>query len=422
MMISLLAAALAVQTPPVEEKSPFKARVYKQAAEMDYGSWIAATVGAGKDNTVYKGIVISLDPEKTANVLFDTELLRVAAVWTGGWLDLASRAYADDSNDYCWIRGSVRARTAVAPGWGFEGRLDDPRDPKDGPLPRAWGRWKGLYRHGRRVVLSYTVGGVDVLDGFTLENGVVVRTLNLDGPKSALTCVGWNGPVTLDAPGRHRLSLGESKGEAEDLRPLTKGGPSLWDAPIVTEGVRAASDDAPYVVDTLTAPEKNPFKSWLRFTGVDFFPDGRAALCTWSGDVWIVSGIDDGLKKLSWRRFAAGLGQPMGLKVVDGLIYTAARDQITRLRDLNDDGEADLYENFNNDIRLTTNFHEFVFDLQTDAQGDFYTAKGSAIWAGSLRMTEHSGSVVRIPKAGGPIEILCNGLRAPNGLAISPDG
>jgi hypothetical protein len=49
----------------------------------------------------------------------------------------------------------------------------------------------------------------------------------------------------------------------------------------------------PYVVDTLTAPDDNPWKSWLRFGGVDFFPDGKsAAICTWSGDVWIVSGID----------------------------------------------------------------------------------------------------------------------------------
>ncbi|HEX7900018.1 MAG TPA: DUF6797 domain-containing protein [Planctomycetota bacterium] len=421
-MISLLVAALAAQTPPAEEKSPFKARVYKQALEMDYGPWIAATVGAGKDNTVYKGVVLSLDPAKKTNVLFDTELLRVAAVWTDGWLDLASRAYADDSNDYCWIRGSVRARTPVAPGWGFGDKLDDPRDPKDGPLPREWGRWKGLYRHGNRVVLSYTVGSAEVLDSFRLDNGVVVRDLNIGGPLTLVAGEGWSGgPLQKLAAGRHRLSLGASKGEAEDLAPFTKGGPALWEEPIITEGVRGA-DDAAYVVDTLTAPENNPFKSWLRFTGVDFLPDGRAALCTWSGDVWIVSGLDGDLKNLSWRRFAAGLGQPMGLKVVDGLIYTAARDQITRLHDLNKDGEADFYENFNNDIRLTTNFHEFVFDLQTDAKGDFYTAKGSAIWAGSLRMTEHSGTVIRVPKDGGAIDVLCNGLRAPNGLAISPDG
>lgn len=420
-MTALLLALLA----PQEEKSPFKARVYRQAAEMDYGPVIAATVGAGKDNTVYKGLVISLDPEKKVNVLFDTELLRVAAVWTDGWLDLASRAYADDSNDYCWIRGNVKARTAVAPGWGNGERLDDPRKPKDGPLPRAWGRWKGHYRHGQRVVLSYAVGEVDVLDSFRLENGVVVRTLNVGATPAPLTLVagdGWSGgAVQKLAAGLHRLSLGESKGDAEDLAPLAKGGPSLWDETLITNGARTA-DEGAYVVDNLPLPENNPFRSWLRFTGIDFLPDGRAALCTWSGDVWIVSGIDADLGNLTWRRFAAGLGQPMGLKVVDGKILTAARDQLTRLHDLNGDGEADFYENVNNEIQLTTNFHEFVFDLQTDKAGDFYVAKGSAIWAGSLRMTEHSGSIVRIPKDGSPLEVIARGLRAPNGLAFSPDG
>ena len=54
--------------------------------------------------------------------------------------------------------------------------------------------------------------------------------------------------------------------------------------------------------------------------------------------------------------------------------------------------------------------------------GDFYVAKGSAIWAGSLRMTEHSGTIIKIAKDGEAIEVLARGLRAPNGLAISPDG
>ena len=436
----LLALLLALQTGPVEEKSPFKAKVYARAAEMDYGPWIAATVGAGKGNTAYKGVVVSLDPERKTNVLFDTELLRVAAMWTEGWLDLASRAYADDSNDYCWIRGQVQVRTPPLPGWAKGDQVDDPRNPKDGPLPADWGKWRGVYRHGRRVVLAYDVGVCPVLESFGFENGRFTRTLNLGTSSGALTLFVGDGPCTfsgsaaaermggylkiskLDVPSRLKISMGgDVQGEPEDLAPLTKGGPPLWEEPIITEGVRAA-DDAAYVVDTLTAPENNPFKSWLRFTGVDFFPDGRAALCTWSGDVWIVSGIDGDLKNLNWRRYAAGLGQPMGLKIVDGLIYTAARDQITRLHDLNKDGEADWYENFNNEIRLTTNFHEFVFDLQTDAKGDFYVAKGSAIWAGSLRMTEHSGTVIRVPKEGGPIEVIATGLRAPNGLAISPDG
>ncbi len=94
----------------------------------------------------------------------------------------------------------------------------------------------------------------------------------------------------------------------------------------------------------------------------------------------------------------------------------------TKLHDLNNDGEADFYENINNDCYLTTNFHEMCFDLQTDANGDFYFSKGSSIWAGEQRMTPHSGSVIKVSNDGSKFEVVCNGLRAPNGLAIGPNG
>ena len=151
-------------------------------------------------------------------------------------------------------------------------------------------------------------------------------------------------------------------------------------------------------------------------------PTARAAVCTWNGDVWIVSGIDDKLEALKWKRFATGLNNPMGIKIIDGVIHTIGRDQITKLHDLNNDGEADFYENINNECFLTTNFHEMCFDLQTDKDGNFFFTKGSSIWAGEQRMTPHNGTVVKVSKDGSKFETICNGLRAPNGLAIGPNG
>ncbi|HVE42679.1 MAG TPA: DUF6797 domain-containing protein [Planctomycetota bacterium] len=427
------------------QPDPQKTRVYKQAAEMDYGPCIAATVGVAKDNITPKGIVIRVDREKQAYVLFDTELLRVSAAWTGGWLQLAGRAYADDSNDYPWIKGELAFSSPLSPGWAREGSLEDPRPaPRDGPLPRDWAKFRGHYVDGERVVLSYTVGAVPVLESYGFADGAFTRTLEVGPSERPLTFVLGSAEMSLSGapPGTKTERQGErfvchlpplkERATFTVARPgkepkvdapssHTRGGPARWTEPVVTVG-SLGKDAGPYVVDTLTAPEQNPWKSWLRFTGVDFFPDGRAALCTWSGDVWVVSGIDSTLEKLTWKRFAAGIGQPMGLRIVDGKIHTVARDQITRLHDLNGDGEADFYECVNNDIKLTTNFHEFCFDLQTDQAGNFYCTKGSSIWAGSLRMTDHHGTVCKISKDGSTLEILASGLRAPNGLGVSPKG
>ena len=82
-------------------------------------------------------------------------------------------------------------------------------------------------------------------------------------------------------------------------------------------------------------PENNPWLCQLRLTGFDFLDGGRqAAVCTWDGDVWLVSGLDAPSGELSWKRIASGLFQPLGLKIRDGNIFVGCRDQIVILRDL----------------------------------------------------------------------------------------
>lgn len=204
------------------------------------------------------------------------------------------------------------------------------------------------------------------------------------------------------------------------LSPLTRGGPPRWPTPVETE-IQRGKDDVAYAVDVLTPPEDNPWRSWMRFGGVDFFSGGdRAALATWSGDVWFVEGLTSPKGKLSWRRVAAGLFQPLGVKIVDDVVYLCCRDQITILRDLNDDGEPDYYENFNNDHQVSEHFHEFAMDLQTDAGGDFYYVKAAR--HGKPGLLRQHGNIIRVAKDGSESELLAYGFRAPNGLTLNPDG
>lgn len=175
----------------------------------------------------------------------------------------------------------------------------------------------------------------------------------------------------------------------------------------------------PFAVDKIDWPEENPWDSWIRFGGFDFFSDGnRAALSTWNGDVWTVTGLNENLDNLTWQRIATGLNQPLGLKIVDEQIYVAGRDQITRLVDLNGDGETDFYENFNNDVYNSEHFHEQVMDLQTDADGNFYFMKSAR--HGLPAQHPHHGTLIRVSSDGEKSDVIAYGFRASNGLGISP--
>lgn len=222
------------------------------------------------------------------------------------------------------------------------------------------------------------------------------------------------------------VSAAKASAKPANLKALTKGGPAHWPATVTTKGELGTEDkNTPYIVDSITPPFDNPYKSWIRFGGLDFFKDGRAALCTWSGDVWIASGITANLEAVTWKRYATGLYQALGLKVVDDVVYVLGRDQITRFHDLNKDGEADFYENFNNDVQVTPGFHEFALDLHTDPQGNFYFAKGGPVNPGGGGwgpLSDHNGCIFKISKDGQKFEIFATGVRAPNGMGVGPNG
>jgi hypothetical protein len=175
-------------------------------------------------------------------------------------------------------------------------------------------------------------------------------------------------------------------------------------------------DNAPFVIDSLTVPYNNPHKALFFLTGVDALPNGDLAVCTCHGDVWIVGGIDASLKKLTWKRFATGLYQPLGLKVVDGKIVVLERGQLTRLHDLNGDGEADFYENLCNDWHTGPGEHSYDTCLEVDPAGNFWFFK-----TGDTNLP-HGGCLLRVPKDGGTVEVMATGFRHPIGLGMSPTG
>lgn len=449
---------------------------------MDFGPALFWTLQVDTNNIAYKGIAVRLDDgpggvsKGHAWMVYDEDTMRVAAAWTGDkFVDWRGIAFDGSHQTHTSIVGEKAFVNPVGPGWANPetGSFEDPRfrgrDNKPyGPLPRDWAHYEGAYYHSNKVVIAYSVGDSHILElpGFEQENGsaAFTRTLNigkssrdlvmkvapeeilvaLRAPSQNATIITTNGMrlLTVKAsatPVNLKLFIGDPKLNPPltptkllsiasqswndlDLHHLTKGGPPRWNPPIATRG-KLGSEDGPFAIDEITAPPdaSNPWQTWMRFGGFDFFKDGlRAAICTWNGDVWIVSGVDGDLSQLTWKRIASGLFQPLGLKIVDETIYVTCRDQIARLRDLDGDGEIDFVENFNNDAQVTEHFHEFAMGLQTDAEGNFYYAKSARHALPAL--VPHHGTLLKVSKDGSKTEIIANGFRAANGVCVNGDG
>ena len=289
---------------------------------------------------------------------------------------------------------------------------------------RLFGAKAGLTRGTLRIV-SESENRLLAFDGLPseaewriLEGHLCLRLPTLTDPRRLRIWIGAE-PLANLAEMENRLRTHLSRLEPlPDLAPLCRGGPARWGDALKTKAV-AGRDDGALAVDTLTVPKVNPWRSWLRFGGLDFLSADRALLGSVSGDVWLVSGLQNPGGELSWKRFATGLYQPLGLKVVNGQVYVLGRDQITRLRDLNGDDEADAYENFSNGVMVAENFHSFTLNLETDSRGNFYFAHG-APWPPEVR-TPHQGILFQLSPDGRTLRPFADGLRGPNGMAIGPN-
>ncbi len=178
-LLSTLATLSHAQTPP----EPWLA--------MDYGPFFSASIEVSNQptNIAYKGIAIPLNystntsPHPHANVLFDTDLLRYAAGWTDGFLNLKGVAFDGEHWAYPSIQGSLQFENPTRPGWSLNGDFADPRPLPYGPIPHSLAHWKGLYLHNQHLILHYTVNSIPILESPSIEGSpsqpTFVRTLEI---------------------------------------------------------------------------------------------------------------------------------------------------------------------------------------------------------------------------------------------------
>lgn len=169
-------------------------------------------------------------------------------------------------------------------------------------------------------------------------------------------------------------------------------------------GVRAAA----FPISYLLAPIPHP----APVTGLDFLPNGDLALCTALGEVFIVSQLANPTNTPVWRRFARGLMEPGGLRVFSGEIFVAQKCELTRLRDTDGDGAADLFECVSQGWGFNGNGRQFAVGPVADKEGRFHVfldGRGSR-WEVPFR-----GWDARFSRAGKDFEGWASGFRSPGG-------
>lgn len=154
--------------------------------------------------------------------------------------------------------------------------------------------------------------------------------------------------------------------------------------------------------------------------GIELLPDGRVAVCTRRGQVWMIeNAFSHPDKPAKWTLFAEYLHEPLGVAWKDGWLYVVQRPEVTRLRDEDGDGRADLFETVSDGWGVTGDYHEYTFGSQFDKEGNLWCA---LCLTGSFTAdTLYRGWILRV-SADGKLTPTASGVRSPGGVGFNAEG
>jgi cytochrome c len=159
--------------------------------------------------------------------------------------------------------------------------------------------------------------------------------------------------------------------------------------------------------------------------GMDFMSDGRLVVTSWRDpyEVFIVSNaiIGSSPTTATVTKFATGLVEAIGVKVVNDSIYVLEKDQLTLLLDHNNDGKADEYRAISYDWTKSVNSKEYAMGLPFDGTW-FYAAFGDPTISNATSVDPvpagRQNGVLRF-KRDGTTEVFTGGLRVPGGMSFA---
>jgi len=158
----------------------------------------------------------------------------------------------------------------------------------------------------------------------------------------------------------------------------------------------------------------------LEACGFQTMPDGKVAVCTRRGDIWMISDpAAEEPQASAFELFARGLHEPLSLAYRDGWLYVTHRPEVSRLRDTNGDGRADEFETVAADWGISGDYHEYAFASKFDAEDNLWLVLCLTGSFGSD--VPYRGWSVRVG-ADGKFIPTASGIRSPGGVGSNLAG
>ncbi len=167
-------------------------------------------------------------------------------------------------------------------------------------------------------------------------------------------------------------------------------------------------------------PFVTPAETALEVSSVELLPGRKVALGTRRGEIWVVDGAyESDVSKATFKRFAEGQHEVMGLAWKDDYLYATNRYEVLRMKDEDGDGRADLFETVCDKWGVSGDYHEYTFSSRFDKAGDLWVVL--CLTGSFSSKTDFRGWGVRI-KPDGSMVPTCSGIRSPGGIGFDADG
>ncbi len=160
----------------------------------------------------------------------------------------------------------------------------------------------------------------------------------------------------------------------------------------------------------------------LEVSGMDWTADGKLAVAIRKGEVWIVDGVLDAQpNKATFKLFASGLHEPLGLLSDGKDLLVTQRTEMTRLRDTTGAGVANEYLTAGYGWNVSGAYHGYAYGPKRDGQGNLWVtlnvdmgdhADNKAPWRGWGGIIGKDGKFIP----------MVAGMRSPCGLGTNLAG